>query len=87
MKKSEGWYKNDNKEGDWIDYSAFGQITDKNYYIHDDEYGYQESFNCDGTKNFEYYTKDDIISKYIFFDTLGTVIKTTDIIDGTGPYK
>lgn len=87
MKKSEGWYKNDNKEGDWIDYSAFGQITDKNYYIHDDEYGYQESFNCDGTKNFEYYTKDDIISKYIFFDTLGIVIKTTDIIDGTGPYK
>jgi uncharacterized protein len=86
-KKSEGWYKDDNKEGDWIDYSAFGAITDKNYYIHDDEYGYQENYNCNGTKCYEYYIKDDIITKYIYFDTLGNIVKTTEIIDGNGPYK
>jgi uncharacterized protein len=84
QKSYEGWYVNDLAEGQWKYYYNNGVIKDVMFFQNGIATGYAENYAPTGVKLYEYFTKDNIVTKTTQYDTLGQVFNTIDLPKANG---
>jgi len=86
--KSEGYYKNDNAEKEWIFYYEDGTVSIKNYYFHNDLSGYQYEYSVNGKLFSKNFYKDGFRISSSYYDTEGVELDVINYYtDTTGFLK
>jgi uncharacterized protein len=83
---NEGWYENGKMKGYWNAYYADGTPENRLYYVMGNLKGYQQYFHITGVLEKEEFIDEEILTKIIYYDTLGTVKETVELKNGTGNY-
>jgi len=85
--KSEGWYDDDQLNGDLIEYNEKGNVTTITTFLNDIPYGTRVNYFPNGKKDDEDLFTSGWITGLRQFDTMGNIITTVKMVNGTGVYK
>lgn len=85
--KSEGYMVDGSMQGYWHYYNSDGIIESKKYYSAGKSHGFQQYFSCTGLLQREELYEGELITKFIYFDTLGVSTENTELPNGTGKYR
>jgi len=83
---NEGWYKDGLMKGYWNTYYADGTLENRLYYYEGNLKGYQQYLHVTGILEKEEFMDEEILTKIMYYDTLGTVRETVELKNGTGNY-
>jgi antitoxin component YwqK of YwqJK toxin-antitoxin module len=85
--ESEGWYVNGDEQGYWNYYRVNGQLSARKYFMKGDLSGYQQFFDVKGKLGREDLYNDKLISKWIYYDSLGIANETIEFDKGNKVYQ
>lgn len=83
-KSQEGWYVNDQAQGTWLDYYSNSVVSKRSEFLNDKLQGLSTSYWPDGKKQSETYSEEGEMVRIVQYDTLGNVINTASVADGSG---
>jgi antitoxin component YwqK of YwqJK toxin-antitoxin module/Tfp pilus assembly protein PilF len=85
-KQEEGWYKNDQLEGDWLLYNEAGHLISRTGFLNGDLNGLKTVYWPNGVKESEaLYDMDDLV-QMTEYDTTGKVLNQVKLKNGTGKF-
>ncbi|OQP52622.1 hypothetical protein A4H97_25195 [Niastella yeongjuensis] len=83
-RQEEGWYKDNEPEGEWFSYNEAGNLTARTNFLNDEMNGLKTEYWPNGKKLVEYLYDRGVLLAMTQYDTTGRVLNQVNLKNGTG---